>query len=66
MNDVIVMQVGDGMRDMNDSIVYAEPEFYDEFGDSVEVVPPSDGVLYTGPEQNGEVDEFEVVTGPEQ
>lgn len=66
VNDVIVMQVGDGMRDMNDSIVYAEPEFYDEFGDSVEVVPPSDGVLYTGPEQNGEVDEFEVVTGPEQ
>ena len=66
VNDVIIMQVGDGMRDMNDSIVYAEPEFYDEFGDSVEVVPPSDGVLYTGPEQNGEVDEFEVVTGPEQ
>ena len=51
VNDVIIMQVGDGMRDMNDSIVYAEPEFYDEFGDSVEVVPPSDGVLYTGPEQ---------------
>ena len=66
VNDVIIMQVGDGMRDMNDSIIYAEPEFYDEFGDSVEVVPPSDGVLYTGPEQNGEVDEFEVVTGPEQ
>lgn len=66
VNDVIVMQVGDGMRDMSDSIVYAEPEFYDEFGDSTEMVSPSDGVLYTGPEENGDVDEFEVVTGPEQ
>jgi hypothetical protein len=66
VNDVIVMQVGDGMRDMSDSIVYAEPEFYDELGDSVEAVPPSDGVLYTTPEQSGDVDEFEVVTGPEQ
>ena len=66
VNDVIVMQVGDGMRDMSDSIVYAEPEFYDELGDSVEAVPPSVGVLYTTPEQSGDVDEFEVVTGPEQ
>ena len=66
VNDVIVMQVGDGMRDMNDSIVFAEPEFYDEFGDSATALPPSDGVLYTGPEQSGDVDEFEVVTGPEQ
>ena len=66
VNDVIVMQVGDGMRDMNDSIVFAEPEFYDEFGDSAMALPPSDGVLYTGPEQSGDVDEFEVVTGPEQ
>ena len=66
VNDVIVMQVGDGMRDMSDSIVYAEPEFYDGFGDSTEIVSPSDGVLYTGPEESGDVDEFEVVTGPEQ
>ena len=66
VNDVIVMQVGDGMRDMSDSIVYAEPEFYDGFSDSTEMVPPSDGVLYTGPEESGDVDEFEVVTGPEQ
>ena len=66
VNDIIIMQVGDGMRDMNDSIVYAEPEdFYGEYGDSVLEPVPSDGVLYTAPEQEGDVDEFEVVTGPE-
>ena len=66
VNDIIIMQVGDGMRDMNDSIVYAEPEdFYSEYGDSVLEPVPSDGVLYTAPEQEGDVDEFEVVTGPE-
>ena len=66
VNDVVVIQVGDGMRDMDDSVVYTEPEdYFDEFGDSLAEPMPADGVYYTGPEQEGEVDEFEVVTGPE-
>ena len=56
----------DGMRDMDDSVVYTEPEdYFDEFGDSLAEPMPADGVYYTEPEQEGEVDEFEVVTGPE-
>ena len=66
VNDIIVIQVGDGMRDINDSIVYAAPEdYFDEYGDSLAEPMQADGVLYTGPEQESEVDEFEVVTGPE-
>ena len=66
VNDVVVIQVGDGMRDMDDSVVYTEPEdYFDEFGDSLAEPMPVDGVYYTEPEQEGEVDEFEVVTGPE-
>ena len=66
VNDVVVIQVGDGMRDMDASVVYTEPEdYFDEFGDSLAEPMPADGVYYTEPEQEGEVDEFEVVTGPE-
>lgn len=66
VNDIVVMQVGDGMRDMNDSIIYAEPEsFNGEYGDSLaERTYKADGI-YVDPNSSGDVDEFEVVTGPE-
>lgn len=66
VNDIVVIQVGDGMRDMNDSIIYAEPEdFYGEYGDSLaEPAYQNDGI-YVDPNSSGDVDEFEVVTGPE-
>ena len=61
-----VIQVGDGMRDMNDSIVYTEPDdYFDEYGDSSAASMPANGELYTAPDHESEVDEFEVVTGPE-
>lgn len=66
INDAIIIQVGDGMRDMADSIVYAEPdEFYGEYGDSLTSPAQRDGGIYVDPNQEGDVDEFEVVTGPE-
>ena len=55
------------MRDMEDSVVYANPDdYFYEDNDSSAQPMPSDGEYYTGPEAEGEVDEFEVVTGPEQ
>ncbi len=66
VNDVVIIQVGDGMRDLEDSVVYTVPEDYGGgLGDSLAEPIPSDGVYYTAPEQEGDVDEFEVVTGPE-
>ena len=66
VNDIIVIQVGDGMRDLEDSVVYAEPEdYFNEYGDSSVSGMPADGEFYTGSEHEGDVDEFEVVTGPE-
>jgi len=65
VNDMVVIQVGDGMRDMNDSIIYADPSFYfDEYGDSLSASTPATDDMTTGG-QGGDVDEFEVVTGPE-
>ena len=66
VNDVIIIQVGDGMRDMSDSIIYAEPEdFYGEYSDSLSEPVQQDGGMYIDPNNEGDVDEFEVVTGPE-
>ena len=66
VNDIIVIQVGDGMRDLGDSIIYAEPEdFYDEYGDSLAEPDYQNKGVYVDPNVGGDVDEFEVVTGPE-
>ena len=67
VNDVLVIQVGDGMRDLEDSVVFANPDDY-YYGEEDSVAQPmqADGVLYTGPVAEGDVDVFEVVTGPEQ
>ena len=62
----ICLTGGDGMRDLEDSVVYAEPEdYFNEYGDSSVSGMPADGEFYTGSEHEGDVDEFEVVTGPE-
>ena len=61
VTDVIVIQVGDGMRDLNESVEFAEPstgEYYDEYGDSLSSGYNHD---YGGGQ---DVDEFEVVTAP--
>ena len=61
-----MLTIPDIVDNMDDSVVYTEPEdYFDEFGDSLAEPMPADGVYYTEPEQEGEVDEFEVVTGPE-
>lgn len=66
VNDMVILQVGDGMRDMEDSVTYAEPEYYfDESEDSTAQPMRQSGEYYTGAEQESDVDEFEVVTGPE-
>lgn len=66
VNDVIVIQVGDGMRDTDDSIIYADPDYYfDGAADSLSGtgVPANEDRGDTG--QGSDADEFEVVTGPE-
>ena len=46
--------------------VYTEPDdYFDEYGDSSAASMPANGELYTAPDHESEVDEFEVVTGPE-
>ena len=69
---MLIIQVGDGLRDMADSVAYIEPEF-DDFEEMNEEDPvpeqPEKEVTEEKPAEqpagNGEVDEFEVVTGPE-
>lgn len=66
VNDVVVIQVGDGLRDMNDTVIYADPSFYfDEYGDSLSYSEPSVNDGEPDVEKENDVDEFEVVTGPE-
>lgn len=65
VDDVIIIQVGDGMRDLDDSVVYTDAEMYDSgYGDSLDVMHHDDGI-YVGGSGGDDVDEFEVVTGPE-
>lgn len=66
VNDVLILQVGDGMRDMSDSIIYADPDYYDDYdNDSSVHHSVSDPSVQYGSGQESDVDEFEVVTGPE-
>ncbi|WP_298451284.1 PASTA domain-containing protein [uncultured Prevotella sp.] len=66
VNDVLVLQIGDGMRDMNDSIIYADPDlYYGDEADSTMVNGVAEPALQHGTGQESDVDEFEVVTGPE-
>ncbi len=66
VNDVLIIQVGDGMRNEADSVMYADPEYYDDmYGDSLSAPHDEAPVDKGGTGTGSEVDEFEVVTGPE-
>ena len=58
IEDVLVLQVGDGMIDSGDSIMSATPIYGDIYGDSTLM----DHELHQ--DVSGEHDDFEVVTGP--
>jgi beta-lactam-binding protein with PASTA domain len=58
IEDVLVLQVGDGMIDSDDSIMSATPIYGDIYGDSTLM----DHELHQ--DVSGEHDDFEVVTGP--
>ena len=56
VEELLVLQVGDGRRDLNDSVDYIDPVYeYEEDNNASEDVP----------QQSSEEDDFEVVTGPE-
>lgn len=66
VNDLIIIQVGDGMRDMEDSVIYADPSYYsDGYTDSLGIYHQPEPSHDSGTDQGGDVDEFEVVTAPE-
>ncbi|MBR1621299.1 MAG: penicillin-binding protein, partial [Prevotella sp.] len=56
IEELLVLQVGDGRRDLNDSVAYIDPVYEpdEDEGNAEEQTP-----------QNSEEDDFEVVTGPE-
>ena len=57
---LVIIQVGDGLRDEGDSVAYIDP-IYDPF-EETEVEEEKEEPVTT---ENTEEDEFEVVTGPE-
>lgn len=67
VNDVIVMQVGDGMRDADGAVMFVDPADYGSaYPDSLmPELPAADATGDAGTTPT-EVDEFEVVTGPDQ
>lgn len=66
VNDIVILQVGDGMRDMDDSVLYEDPDMYEYgLGDSIPLYPPSEERHTPTTNDEGNVDEFEVVHGPE-
>lgn len=67
VNDVVIMQVGDGMRDADGAVMFVDPlEYGGSYADSLSSVTTADGDAETGGDAEPEVDGFEVVTGPEQ
>lgn len=66
VNDILIIQVGDGMRDMSDSIIYADPDYYyDSRNDSTNNYGHYEDSHIQGQQQEDDIDEFEVVTSPE-
>lgn len=66
VEDILVIQVGDGMRDMNDSLIYTDSDFF--YGDSLthrERGVHMEGIYEDDGSGSGEGDDFEVVDGPE-
>ena len=63
VDDVLTIQVGDGVMNMDEDITYMDPEYPRNDNDSVNATSQhhNQGVI----EGSGGHDEFEVVTGPE-
>lgn len=63
VDDVLTIQVGDGVMNMDEDITYMDPEYSEHHGDSLKSSgsEQESGVI----EGSGGTDEFEVVTGPE-
>lgn len=63
VDDVLTIQVGDGVMNMDEDITYMDPEYPGNDNDSVNATGQghNQGVI----EGSGGHDEFEVVTGPE-
>lgn len=63
VDDVLTIQVGDGVMNMDEDITYMDPEYPGNDNDSVNATGKghNQGVI----EGSGGHDEFEVVTGPE-
>lgn len=63
VDDVLTIQVGDGVMNMDEDITYMDPEYSGNGNDSVNATGQghNQGVI----EGSGGHDEFEVVTGPE-
>lgn len=63
VDDVLTIQVGDGVMNMDEDITYMDPEYSGNDNDSVNATRQhhNQGVI----EGSGGHDEFEVVTGPE-
>ena len=60
IEDVLTIQVGDGVMNMNDDIIYTDPEYMPNDGDST--ATHTDGGVIEG---EGGHDDFEVENGPE-
>lgn len=67
VDDMLIIQVGDGTRDENDPFVYAEPDYgEDDFADTTGYSPTEEQPQGSGGNGSGDVDDFEVVTAPGQ
>lgn len=65
VEDMVVIQVGDGMRDSDDPFVYADPDDYGMDGeDSLFIGHETEQPSSESQTGNDDVDEFEVVTAP--
>lgn len=63
VEDMLIIQVGDGMRDMDDSFIYADDGFL--YGDSLGHLRGGGSVEGTYNNGVDDDDDFEVVNGPE-
>lgn len=56
IEELLILQVGDGRRDLNDSVAYIDPVYEEEDAE----------VSTEKPAESSEEDNFEVVTGPQE
>lgn len=67
VDDMVIIQVGDGLRSEDDPFIYADPDDYGmENGDSLTQHGNAEGKEKETGSGTGDVDEFEVVTSPNQ